>query len=74
MHRCSVDSLTLGVCRTFVAFCNKMWSAYVAAMHKSRSTRNADAPSRADPSAAAAFRPVLQLSMRQIWTALFGTW
>jgi hypothetical protein len=34
MHNCSVGFPVLDVCRSFVAFCNKMWLSYVCAAHK----------------------------------------
>jgi hypothetical protein len=76
MHSCSVDFRALPVCRTFVVLCNKMWLACVlcVAQDPSSNEKSTDPPLRAFR--AFGFRPGLtavQLSMRQIWTALFGT-
>lgn len=81
MHACSMAALSLDVCRTFVAFCNRMWLP--ANWRKLMRRTNGSGPSRKRQRAffcmhrqlaKARCRRGVQLSILLMTTALCGTW
>lgn len=81
MHGCSMGSRSPGVCRSFVAFCNKLWKAVDCWILLRRTSLVCGLAPKLGALSRAAVRGLLgrhaekvQFSIRLITTALFGTW
>lgn len=78
MHNCSVVIALPRVCRPFVAFCNRMLLASFADIFCAQHKKYFTAPDSRRPVASGVAAGDLpsgaQCSIRQISTALFGTW